>query len=83
MDVDRETVYQLVLAGGAVGVFIAGSLYVGSAYGTNGNLTAEGGTLLVATIGAFVLLMLGAGLFLERQDFSDPPESADSSDSSN
>ena len=71
MDVDRETAYQLLLAGGAVGLFIAGALYVGTTYGTNGNLTAEGGTVLVGTIGAFVVLMLAAGLFLERLDFSE------------
>ena len=69
MDVDRETVYQLVLAGGAVALFIAGSLYVGSTYGTNGDLTAEGGTMLVAVLGFFVVLMLAAGLYLERQEF--------------
>jgi len=69
MDVDRETVYQLLLAGGAVALFIAGAVYVSSNYGTNGNLTAEGGTMLVGVLGAFVLLMLGAGLFLERKEF--------------
>lgn len=69
MDVDRETVHQLLLAGGAVTLFIAGAVFVGSNYGTNGDLTAEGGTMLVATIGFFILLMLGAGLWLERQEF--------------
>lgn len=69
MDVDRETVYQLVLAGGAVALFILGTVYVAATYGTNGNLTQQGGMILVATIGAFVVLMLGAGLWLERQEF--------------
>ena len=69
MDVDRETVHQLLLAGGAVALFIAGALYVSSNYGTNGNLSAEGGTMLVATLGFFIVLMLGAGLWLERKEF--------------
>ncbi len=69
MDVDRETVYQLLLAGGAVGLFIAGSLFVSTTYGPDGTLTAEGGLMLVATIGLFVVVMLGAGIWLERQDF--------------
>lgn len=69
MDVDRETVYQLLLAGGAVALFIAGALYVSSNYGTNGNLNTEGGVMLVGVLGFFILLMLGAGLFLERTEF--------------
>ena len=69
MDVDRETVYQLLLAGGAVALFIAGAVYVSSNYGTNGNLTGEGGMMLVGVLGFFILLMLGAGLFLERTEF--------------
>lgn len=74
MDVDRETVYQLVLAGGAVALFIAAAVYVSSEYGHHTaegtvNLTQEGGMVLVATLGLFILLMLGAGLLLERTDF--------------
>lgn len=71
MEVDRETVYQILLAGGAVGLFIAGAVFVGSTYRTNGNITSQGGMALVATIGAFVVLMLGAGLLLERQEFDE------------
>lgn len=69
MDVDRETVHQLLLAGGAVGLFIAGAVVVASRYGTNGNLSPEGGMVLVGTIGFFIVLMLGAGLWLERQEY--------------
>ena len=69
MDVDRETVYQLILASGTVALFIAGSIWVGVTYRTNGNLTGEGGTMLVGVIGLFIVLMLGAGLILERTEF--------------
>ena len=69
MDVDRETVHQLLLAGGAVALFIAGALFVSSNYRTNGNLSAEGGMMLVGTLGFFIVLMLGAGLWLERNEY--------------
>lgn len=69
MDVDRETVHQLLLAGGAVVLFILGALYVSSTYGTDGNLTTDGGMMLVATLGLFILAMLGAGLLLERKEY--------------
>lgn len=69
MDVDSETVHQLLLAGGAVGLFIAGALYVSSNYEVNGSLSGEGGTMLVGVLGFFILLMLGAGLLLERREY--------------
>ena len=69
MDVDRETVHQLILAGGAVAIFIATTVFVGTTYGSGDTIRTEGGPMLVATIGLFVVLMLGAGLWLERQDF--------------
>jgi hypothetical protein len=71
MELDRETIYQLGLAGGSVTAFIAGAYVVVTTYRTNGNITAEGGMVLVGTIAVFVLLMLGAGLLLERLEFSD------------
>jgi len=40
-----------------------------SNYGANGSPTAEGGTMLVGVLGLFIVLMLGAGLFLERKEF--------------
>lgn len=69
MEVDRETVHQLLLAGGAVGLFIAGAVYVSSTYRVNGNLSAEGGMMLVGVVGFFIVLMLGAGLLLERKEY--------------
>jgi len=69
MPLDRETVMQITLSTVAVLLFIAGSVYVSLNYGTNGNLSQEGGVALVAAIAAFVVLMLGAGLWLERKEF--------------
>jgi hypothetical protein len=71
MELDRETLYQLVLAGGSVLTFIIGAYVVVSTYRDNGNITGEGGMVLVGVIAAFVFLMLGAGLLLERLDFED------------
>ena len=69
MPLDRETVTQIVLSFVAVVLFIAGSLFVSTNYGANGTLTEQGGVALVATIGAFVVVMLAAGLYLERREF--------------
>jgi hypothetical protein len=69
MPLDRETVTQIVLSFVAVLLFIAGSVFVSTNYGTNGNLTQQGGVALVATIGLFVVVMLAAGLYLERREF--------------
>jgi hypothetical protein len=69
MSLDRETIMQIALSTAAVLLFIAGAVFVGTSYRMNGSLSQEGGVVLVAIIGAFVVLMLGAGLWLERQDF--------------
>jgi len=60
---------QVSLSTVAVLLFIAGSVFVSMNYGTNGSLSQQGGVALVATIAAFVVLMLAAGLWLERQEF--------------
>ena len=69
MSLDRETVTQIVLSFVAVLLFIAGSIFVSTNYGANGDLTEQGGVALVATIGAFIVVMLAAGLYLERREF--------------
>lgn len=60
---------QVGLSTGAVLLFIAGSVYVSTMYGTNGDLSPEGGVAIVATIAGFILLMLIAGLWIERREF--------------
>lgn len=69
MSLDRETVMQIALSAVAVLLFIAGAVFVSTNYGTNGNLTQQGGVALVGAIGVFIVLMLAAGLWLERQEF--------------
>ena len=69
MDIERETVLQIVISTIGVAVFVAAAVYVASAYTVDGALTAQGGVAVVGAIGVFLLVMLVAGLWLERQDF--------------
>ncbi|MFC7074979.1 DUF7472 family protein [Haloarcula halophila] len=69
MDIERETVVQIVISVIALALFVAATVYVSSTYGTNGGLGPQGGVGIVAAIGLFVVFMLGAGLWLERQNF--------------
>ncbi len=69
MDIERETVMQILLSLVAVGIFIAAAVFVSTSYGTNGHLSAQGGQFLVGVIGLFVALMVAAGLYLERQEY--------------
>ncbi|MFB6308485.1 MAG: hypothetical protein ABEH35_04070 [Haloarculaceae archaeon] len=66
MNVERETILQFAVSTAVVAVFIVGAVVVGLNYRTNGSLEPTGGTALVGTIVAFVLVMMAAGLWLER-----------------
>lgn len=69
MDIERETLLQIVVATVGVVVFIAASVYAASAYTVDDTLSAQGGIAVVGAIGAFIVVMTAAGLWLERQDF--------------
>ena len=69
MEIEREAVVQVVISAIALVTFVAATVYVATAYATNGGLTPQGGVALVGAIGLFVVVMLGAGLWLERQNF--------------
>jgi hypothetical protein len=69
MDIERETVVQIVISAIALALFVAASVYVSSTYASNGGLNPQGGIGIVAAIGVFVIFMLAAGLWLERQNF--------------
>jgi len=69
MEIEREAIVQVVLSTIAFLTFVAATVYVATAYSTNGSLTGQGGTALVGAIGLFVVVMLGAGIWLERQEF--------------
>ena len=79
--VERRTVAELGLSALAIVVFVAGSYVVSTTYAAPQNATAnasvppsvvpEGGLALVGVIGAFVLVVAVAGLFMYRQNFDD------------
>lgn len=81
MEFDRRAVSQLLVAGGVVGLFIAGTIYIGTTYGADGHLTSEGGMVLVGSLGVFIVLLVVAGLLLERLDIGDGTGSDDDQES--
>ncbi|WP_224270459.1 DUF7472 family protein [Haloprofundus salinisoli] len=65
MELDGETLREIVVSVIAVSLFIAAALYIGTAYGGS-NLDPTGGLALVASIALFVVLMAIVGVFLSR-----------------
>ncbi len=63
MDVDRETVVEIVVSAGAVGLFVAVLIGIGGAY-NQGGLSASGGMALVGAIAGFVVVMILVGVGL-------------------
>ena len=71
MSLDRETVYQIAVATGAVLLFIGAAAAVSLTFSRNGHISETGGLALVGTIVLFIVVMAGAGLWLNAQDFGD------------
>lgn len=69
MDIERETLVQVAISTLAFGTFVAAATFVATSYSANGALTEQGGVALVGAVGLFVVVMLGAGLWMERQNF--------------
>ncbi|WP_276249382.1 DUF7472 family protein [Haloarcula rara] len=69
MEIEREAIVQVVISAIALVTFVAATVYVATTYSSNGGLTPQGGTALVGAIGLFVVVMLGAGIWLERSQF--------------
>lgn len=63
MEIERETVLEIVVSVGAVLVFVAVMIGIGVTYGGRG-MTSQGGVALLAAIAGFILLMTGIGYFL-------------------
>jgi hypothetical protein len=62
MEIERETMLEIVVSVGAVLLFVVVMVGIGTAYGGRG-LSDEGGVALLAAIAGFVLLMTGVGYF--------------------
>lgn len=71
MALDRETIWQVAVAMAAVALFVVIAVAVSSVFSANGNISPTGGMALVGSIAAFIILMAGAGVWLERQDFDE------------
>ncbi|MBV0925539.1 hypothetical protein KTS45_15135 [Halomicroarcula limicola] len=69
MELDREAVMQIVISGVALVVFVAAAVFVSTNYASNGGLTDQGGVAIVGAIGLFIVVMLAAGVWMERQQF--------------
>ncbi|QCJ46962.1 MULTISPECIES: DUF7472 family protein [Haloprofundus] len=65
MELDGETLREIVVSVVAVSLFIAATVYIGTSYGGS-NLGPTGGLALVASIALFVVLMAIVGVFLSR-----------------
>lgn len=75
---ERQTLVEIAVSVGSVAVMIGAMMFVGSAYSANGELTTEGGRMLVGVIFAFVLLMFAVGYGLARADFQSDAEQVES-----
>ena len=69
MDIERETLLQIVISAAAVVLFIGAAATVSQMYLTGSNLSPTGGYALIGVIGLFVVFMTAAGFWLERQQF--------------
>lgn len=69
MDIERETVVEIAVSVGAVGLFVLLIVAVGISYGidTPGGFSNTGALALVGAILLFVLVMAGVGVALDRQ----------------
>ena len=77
----REQLIEIVVAVAAVALMIGALIAVGTSFGTDGNLSAEGGTALVGVITGFVFLMTAVGVALAYA-LNDPAD-ADADDANN
>ncbi|KOX95155.1 DUF7472 family protein [Haloarcula rubripromontorii] len=69
MDIERETLLQIVISAVAVVLFVGATVTVSQMYLDGSTVEATGGYALIGAIGLFVVFMTAAGLWLERQQF--------------
>jgi hypothetical protein len=65
MELEEGMVRKIAISVGAVGLFVAVVVGIGTAY-NDGGLGSAGGLALVGSIVLFILAMAGVGLFLAR-----------------
>ncbi|UIO99829.1 hypothetical protein Hbl1158_00160 [Halobaculum sp. CBA1158] len=65
MELDAEMRRKIAVSTGAVVVFIALLIAIGTRFSTGHNLSVPGAYYIVGIIALFVLLMAGAGVYLD------------------
>ncbi|PSQ04983.1 hypothetical protein BRC97_10180 [Halobacteriales archaeon QS_6_71_20] len=65
MEIDAEMRRKIAVSVGAVVVFIALLVAIGTRFSTNHNLTGTGAYYIVGVMALFVVLMAGAGVYLD------------------
>lgn len=66
MELDRETVTEIVVSVGGVALFIAALVVVGLTYNQDG-FSDEGGLVLIGLVVAFILTFTGIGWWLSSR----------------
>ncbi|WP_134671040.1 DUF7472 family protein [Halorussus marinus] len=67
MNIEQETLRDIAVSVGAVGLFVALLAFVGTTFGENG-LTETGALAVIGVIVFFVLLMTGIGVWMAYQE---------------
>ena len=65
---ERSDVVEIAIAVGSVGLFVGALAVVGTMYGTDNSIAADGALPLVGALVLFVVVMALAGLYLAGQD---------------
>jgi len=66
MELDAEMRRKIAVSVGAVVVFIALLVAIGAQFSTNHNLTETGAYYILGVMTLFVVLMAGAGIYLDE-----------------
>lgn len=67
MELDRETVTEIVVSVGGVALFIAALVVVGVTFNDDG-FSAEGGLALVGLVVGFIVVFTGIGWWLSSRE---------------
>jgi hypothetical protein len=67
MDLDRDTVTEIIVAVGGVLLFIATLVVVGLTFNDDG-FTETGGFVLIGLVAGFILLFTGIGWWLSSRE---------------
>lgn len=67
MEIERETLVEIVTSAGAVLLFVVVLFVIGVLFNSNGGFSQSGALALVGAIVGFILLMSGVAFFLSTR----------------